>query len=81
MWDVDRRPETKLLPKVQVRDQGTRQRLNTGGLHHTYIMTPTEENNKIPSCIKNYELWFSWLSITYIFGYPPIDFTRESRTF
>ena len=29
--DVNRRSETKVLPKVQVRDQGTRQRLNTGG--------------------------------------------------
>ena len=29
--DVNRRSETKVLPKVQIRDQGTRQRLNTGG--------------------------------------------------
>ena len=29
--DIDRRPEAKVLPKVQVRDQGIRPRLNTGG--------------------------------------------------
>ena len=32
---VNRRSETKVLPKVHLRDQGNRQRLNTGGLYHT----------------------------------------------
>ena len=29
--DVNRRPETKVVLKVQIRNQGTRQRLNMGG--------------------------------------------------
>ena len=36
--DVNRRPETNVLPKVHVRDKGTRQRLNTGALNHMYSM-------------------------------------------
>ena len=33
--DANRRPEMKVLPKVQVRDEGTRQILDTGGVYHT----------------------------------------------
>ena len=36
--DVNRRPETKILPKAHLRDQGTRQRLNKGRLYHTYVI-------------------------------------------
>ena len=48
--DINRGSETKLLPKVYLRDQGTRQSMNRGGLHHTSLV------RQIPSrVIMNYD--------------------------
>ena len=80
--DVNRRPDESTTQSTDQRP-GYSPKTEYGGFTPYVKYDPTEENNEITNSVNNHKLSvLPWLSIVYIFGYPPIVSTRQkSRTF